>query len=146
MIALFIDLKKAFDTIDHRILLWKLYSYGIRGSMLKWFFSYLTARSLYVVFDGETSGIHDVKCGVSQGSILGSLLFILLVNNICNVCPLLLKILYADNTSVLVSGNDLKAIIKMLNDEIISLNNWFKANKLSLNTKKIFFFNDFSSI
>ena len=139
VIALFIDLKKAFDTIDHRILLRILYSYGIRGSMLKWFSSYLTARSLYVVFDGETSETHDVKCGVSQGSILGPLLFILLVNNICNVCPLLLKIIYADNTSVLVSRNDLKALIKMLNDELISLNNWCKANKLSPNTKKSFF-------
>ena len=62
-----------------------------------------------------------------------------MVNDICNVCPLFFKILYADNTCVLVSGYDLKALIKMLNDELIALNNWFKANKLSLNTKKIFF-------
>ena len=136
VIALFIDLKNAFDTIDHRILLRKLYSYGIRGSMLKWFESYLTARPHDVVFDGEASETHDVKCGVPQGSILGPLLFILSVYDICNVGPLLLKILYADDTCELGSGNDLKALIKMLNDELISLNNWFKANKLSLNTKK----------
>ena len=139
VIALFIDLKKAFDTIDHRILLRKLYSYGIRGSMLKWFESYLTDRSQYVVFDGEASKTHGVKCGVPQGSILGPLLFIISVNDICNICPLLLKILYADDTCVLIGGNDLKALMKMLNDELISLNNWFKANKLSLNTKKSFF-------
>ena len=136
VIALFIDLKKAFDTIDHRILFRKLYSYGIRGSMLKWFESYLTARSQYVVFDGEASKTHGVKCGVPQGSILGPLLFILSVNDICNICPLLLNKLYADDTCVLIGGNDLKALMKMLNDELISLNNWFKANKLSLNTKK----------
>ena len=137
MIALFIDLKKAFDTIDHRILLRKLYSYGIRGSMLNWFESYLTARSQFVVFDGEASKTHGVKCGVPQGSILGPLLFILSVNDICNICPLLLKILYDDDTCVLISGNDLKALMKMLNDELISLNNWFKANKLSLNTSTV---------
>ena len=79
VIALFIDLKKAFDAIDHQILLRKLYSYGIRGSMLKWFESYLTTRSQYVVFDGEASETHGVKCGVPQGSILGPLLFILSV-------------------------------------------------------------------
>ena len=106
---------------------------------------YLTARSQYVVFDVEASKTHGVKCGVPQGSILGPLLIILSVNDICNICPLLLKILYADDTCVLISGNDLKALMKMLNDELISLNNWFKANKLSLNTKKIIFY-DFSSI
>ena len=71
VISLFIDLKKAFDTIDHRILLRKLYSYGIRGSMLKWFESYLTARSQYVVFDGEASETHGVKCGVHKDLFLG---------------------------------------------------------------------------
>ena len=131
VIALFIDLKKAIDTIDHRILhvLRKLYSYGIRGSILKWFESYLTARSQYVVFDGKAFETHDVKCGVPQGSILEPLVFILSVNDICNICPLLLKILYANDTCVLISGNDLKALMKMLNDELISLNNWFKANE-----------------
>ena len=114
--------------------------------MLKWFESYLTARSQYVVFEGETSETHTVKCGVPQGSILGPLLFILSVNDICNVSPLLLKILYADDTCVLVSGNDLKTLIKMLNEELISLNNWLKANILSLNTKKNLLFFYFSSI
>ena len=85
MITLLIDLKKAFDTIDHRILLRKLYSYGIRGSMLKWMESYLTERSQYVVFDGKVSGTHGIKCAVPQGSILGPLLFIISVNDICNV-------------------------------------------------------------
>ena len=76
-IPLLIDLKKAFDTIDHRILLRKLYSYGIRGSMLKWMESYLTDRSQYVVFDGKVSETRGIKCGVPQGSILGPLLFII---------------------------------------------------------------------
>ena len=93
--------------------------------MLKCFEGYLTARSQYVVFDGKASETHGVKCGVPQGSILVPLLFILLVNDICNVSPLLLKKLYmyADDTCVLVSRNDLKPLIKMLNEEVISLNN-----------------------
>ena len=146
MITLLIDLKKVFDTIDHRILLRKLYSYGIRGTMFKLIESYLTGRSQYVIFDGKVSETRSIKCGVPQGSILGPLLFILSVNHICNVSPILFKILYADDTCVLISGNHLNNLIKMLNIvlELISLNNWFKANKLSLNTKKIIFY-DFSS-
>ena len=144
VITFLIDLKKAFDTIEHRILLRKLYSYGIRGSMLKWMESYLTDRSQYVVFDGKVSQTRGIKCGVPQGSILGPLLFIISVNDICNVSPMLFKILYADDTCVLISGNHLNNLIDRLNTELISLNNWFKANKLSLNTKKIIFY-DFSS-
>ena len=74
------------------------------------------------------------------------LLFILSVNDICNVSPILFKILYADDTCVLISGNHLNNLIKMLNIKLISLNNWFKANKLSLNTKKSFFMIFYRSI
>ena len=139
VITFLIDLKKAFDTINHRILLRKLYSYGIRGSMLKWMESYLTDRSHYVVFDGKVSETCSIECGVPQGSILGPLLFIISVNDICNVSPMLFKLLYADETCVLISGSHLNDLIDRLNTELISLNNWFKANKLSLNKKKSFF-------
>ena len=80
VIAILIDLKKAFDTVDHKILHRKLYAYRIRGNMLKWFESYLSHRTQYVVFDGEKSDTDSVKCGVPQGSILGPLfLFYLLM-------------------------------------------------------------------
>ena len=132
MITLLLDLKKAFDTIDHRILLRKLYSYGIRGTMLKWMESYFTDRSQYVVFDGKVSGTRGIRCGVPQGctSILAPLVFIISVNDICTVSPMLFKILYADDTCVLISGrsNHLSNLIDRLNTELISLNNWFKAN------------------
>ena len=78
--------------------------------MLKWFKSYLTARSQSVVFDGKASEIHGVICGVPQGSIPGPLLYILSANNICNVSPFPFYILYADNTCALVSGNNLKIL------------------------------------
>ena len=77
-----------------------------------------------------------LKCGVPQGSILGRLLFILTVNDVCNVSPMFSKILYADDTYVLISSNLPNNLIVMINTELISLNHWFKANKLFLNTKK----------
>ena len=111
------DLKKAFDTVNHRILLQKLHAYGIRGNMLKWFESYLTGRSKYVVYDGVKSDVYTVTCGVPQGSILGSLLFILNMNDICNASELLFTILYADDTCVL-SGKDLTKRIMVINAEL----------------------------
>ena len=89
-----------------------------------------------MVFDGKVSETHGIKCGAPQGSILGPLLFIISVNDICNVSPMPFKILYVDDTYVLISGNHLNDLIDRLNTEVISLNNWLKANKLSLNTKK----------
>ena len=138
-IIILLDLKKAFDTVDHRILLRKLYAYGIRGTLLKWFESYLTGRTQYVAFNGTNSDTHYVKCGVPQGSILGPLLFILYMNDICSVSKLLFTLLYADDTCVLLSGKDLNDLIAVLNVELISLSVWLKSNKLSLNTQKTFF-------
>ena len=102
--------------------------------------SYLTNRSQYVVFDGKVSETRGIKCGVPQGSIVGPPFYIISVDDICNVSPMLFKILYAEDTCVLISGNHLSNLIDRLNTELISLNNWFKANKLSLNTKKKSFF------
>ena len=98
IISLFIDLKKAFDTVHHRILLLKLYAYGIRGVLLKWFESYLTDRSQYVIYDGVRSETKVVECGVPQGSILGPLLFIVFMNDICKVSDLMFAIMYADDS------------------------------------------------
>ena len=123
VITLLINLNKAFDTINHWILLRKLYSSRIRGTMFKWIESYLTGRSQYLIFDGEVSETRSIKCGAPQGSILEPLLFILSVNDICNVSPILFKILYADDTCVLINGNHLNNFIKMLNMKLISLNN-----------------------
>ena len=79
------DLKKAFDTVNHKILLKKLYAYGIRGSILKWLDSYLSDRLQYVYYNGSESNSDSITCGVPQGSILGPLLFIIYMNDIFNV-------------------------------------------------------------
>ena len=139
MISVFLDLKKAFDTVDHHILLKKLYAYGIRGKVLKWFHSYLFNRSQYVIYDDMQSETHHVKCGVPQGSIIGPLLFIIYMNDICNVSKFLYTILYADDTCVLLNGKDLNNLIQSMNTELDLLSTWLKSNKLSLNTHKTFF-------
>ena len=139
VISVFLDLKKAFDTVDHHILFKKLYAYGIRGKVLKWFHSYLFNRSQYVIYDDMQSETHHVKCGVPQGSIMGPLLFIIYMNDICNVSKFLYAILYADDTCVLLNGKDLNNLIQSMNTELDLLSTWLKSNKLSLNTHKTFF-------
>ena len=99
-------LKKAFDTVYHQILQ-KKKLYDIRGNILQWFESYLSDRSQYVTYDGMQSKALPIKCGVPQGSILGPLLFIIYMKDICNVSDLLYTILYADDTSVLLKGKNI---------------------------------------
>ena len=94
----------------------------------------MTDRSQYVVYDGVISETKVVECGVPQGSILGPLLFIVSMNDICNVSNLM----YADDTCFLINGTDMNKLIKQLNVELESLCIWFKSNKLSLNTQKPF--------
>ena len=129
-------INKAFDNVDHHILPKKLYAYGIRGNFIKWFESYLCDRSQYVVYNNQQSMTHPIKCGVPQGSILGPLLLMIYVNDIGNISNLLFNIMYADDTSVLLSGKHLNDLICLLNKELDLLSIWLNSNKLSLNTQK----------
>ena len=135
-VGVFIDLKKAFDTVDHGILIEKLYHYGIRGIANKWIGSYLMNRYQYVNINGTNSDYMNVLCGVPQGSILGPILFILYINDMCNVSTLLKPILFADDTNLFYSGKDIKELCSVVSIELDKLCTWFQVNKLSLNTSK----------
>ena len=107
--------------------------------VINWFKNYLSERSQYVVYDSKQSKTQIVKCGVPQGSILGPLLFIIYINNICNASELLFSILYADDTSVQISGNDITYLFSSMNAELELLSRWLKSNKLSLNAQNTFY-------
>ena len=136
VVGVFLDLKKAFDTVDHTILLRKLEQYGIRGKTLRWFESYLSNRTQYVEYNNSKSDTEIITYGVPQGSILGPLLFIIYMNYFSRSSDLLFSILFADDTSVFIEGTNLTNISQILNTELENVNIWLKANKLTVNIKK----------
>ena len=136
VLGVFLDFSKAFDTVDHQILLNKMYKYGIRGIAFKWMESYLSNRRQFVLFKYVQSEYATVTCGVSQGSMMGPLLFLLYVNDIANVSTSLLPILFADDTNVFLTGNNIDQIIEIMNGELNNVFLWLNSNKLSLNVKK----------
>ena len=134
--GIFIDLQKAFDTVNHRILLSKLEHYGIRGCALEWFRSYLSDRKQYVSVNGSNSNLLSITCGVPQDSVLGPLLFLIYINDLPNVSKKLTFYLFADDTNIYYESKDLFNLIKIVNKELRLVKKWLDANKLSLNIDK----------
>ena len=129
------DLAKAFDSVNHKILLQKLEKYGIRGSALKFFESYLSNRWQYVKLNGNSSNLAPIDIGIPQGSILGPLLFLLYINDLPNASNFFVK-LFADDTFLSLSSQNFNELKKKANFEIKKVHNWLIANKLTLNIKK----------
>ena len=135
--GLYLDLTKAFDTVDHMILLHKLDHYGIRGLPHKWFSDYLTNRTQYTIANGEKSKLAKTNCGVPQGSVLGPLLFLLYNNDIPSALQEGFKLrLFADDSNVFIADHDFSNLKHKLISALTSLTNWFNANKLTLNLAK----------
>ena len=131
----FLDHKKPVDTLNHRIFtcISKLRKYSIRSHILQRFESYLKNRKQFVHIKNFKSQIKTVTCGVPQGSILGSLFFILYINDLAKVLNVLFLILFADDTSVYLEADKESNLIKTFNEELVKLNIWLNANKLTIN-------------
>ena len=134
--GIFIDLQKAFDTVNHIILLSKLEHYGIRGCALEWFRSCLSHRQQYVSVNGSNPGLLSITCGVPRGSVLGLLLFLIYINDLPNASKKLTFYLFADDTNIYYESKDLSNLTKVVNKELRLVKKWLDANKLSLNVDK----------
>ena len=135
-IAVFIDLRKAFDTVNHEILWNKLEYYGVSDKELNWFKSYLDDRKQFTVVGGIRSKESKVLHGVPQGSCLGPLLFLVYINDLPHCLKNCASKRYADDTDISASGSNLKYIEKLINEDLDNINKWLIANKLSLNAIK----------
>ena len=134
--SVFLDLSKAFDTLNHDILFSKLERYGIRGVALNWVKSYFNNRTQFVQYNKFSSARIATQCGVPQGSILGPLFFILYINDLPNASHLVKPLLFADDTSICYASSDPIVLATVLNEALLNISTWMKANKLSVNIDK----------
>ena len=134
--GIFIDLEKAFDTVNHQILCEKLNYYGLRGNINNLIQSYLSNRRQYVSINGVISSTMSVNCGVPQGSSLGPLLFLIFINDFRFCLNKTETGHFADDTYLLYGSKKLKTLETVVNTELKLVTNWLRVNKLSLNAKK----------
>ena len=136
MLSVLIDFSKAFDTVQHNVLIRKLEYLGIRGMPLELLRSYLSNRDQYVCIDGASSNRLPIKSGVPQGSVLGPLLFLIYINDMHKSLNLLKLVQFADDTTAFASHHNLHELIELVNDDLTQLDTWLCSNRLSLNLSK----------
>lgn len=136
ILVLFVDLSKAFDTLDHSQILNALESAGIRGLMLDWFKNYFTQRSMYVNINNVKSSLFSLDCGVGQGTILGPLVFSLFVNKINAIFNYAQPLMYADDLMLVVTHNDFKTAENNLQKDFNNLIKWTHNKGLIINSRK----------
>ena len=136
-ITVYLDFSKAFDTVNHGILISKLLYNRIRGVMQRWFKSYLGNSKQYVSVKNCSSSMSNIALGIPQGSVLCPALFLLCINDIHGSSNQMRFVHFADDTTVFASESDINNVLETVNRELIGVDNWLKTNRLSLNVSKI---------
>ena len=134
--AVFIDLRNAFHTVDHELLILKLRNLGFSNSVINWFTSYLSSRTVVISINNSTSRARPVTVGVPQGSILGPLLFLIFINDLPQCRNNYKSILYADDTLLYYSAKSTTELEAKINTDLQSLSHWLNNNLLTLNYEK----------
>ena len=135
-LATFIDLRKAFDTVNHKVLLKKLKHIGISSTVLNWCVSYIYGRSQKTVANGVTSDSREVTYGVPQGSFLGPLFFLAYIIGMSNAVKDVKLSLYADDTVLYVCGDDIRTCTQSIQVNLDRFSNWCHLNALKINSDK----------
>lgn len=135
-VSIFLDIKKAFDNVNHSILIYKLINAGFRGDILKWLTSYLSERQQRVKIGNTLSEYTPINRGVPQGSILGPLFFLIFINDLCKLKLFGKMLTYADDTVLLYANSNLNDLTNQIESDLIEIETWFNANDLTLNLNK----------
>ena len=136
IVAIFMDLSKEFDVLDHNILVQKLEHYGFSGKFLELIMSFISNRHYFVSVNGMKSDTKTINIGVPQGSTLGPLLFLIYINDMCNSSSILEFLQFADDTTLTLSGPKLNTLTQLIETELEKVLDWLLANKLIINLTK----------